>query len=115
MLNRHKPAVSRVDVKLGHPRKDHKEWVHWFALCEKSKFANVCYQLYYEVSLSSFVPLLDYEVATSICLVLNVIISLFFPLNFAIYCGMSQHFRDTFASLFFRKNVKNKVLDSVSR
>ena len=82
-----------------------------------TKFANVCYHLYYdyEVSLSSFVPLLDYEVATSICLVLNVIISLFFPLNFAIYCGMSQHFRDTFASLFFRKNVKNKVLDSVSR
>ena len=69
----------------------------------------------FEALLSSFVPLLDYEVATNICLVLNVIISLFFPLNFAIYCGMSQHFRDTFASLFFRKNVKNKVLDSASR
>ena len=33
-------------------------------------------------------------------MILNMIISLSYPLNFGIYCGMSQQFRETFMKLF---------------
>jgi len=38
-------------------------------------------------------------------LVTNFIIMLSFPLNFAIYCGMSRQFRETFKELFVKKNT----------
>ena len=54
--------------------------------------------------ISSFMmPLLDYTVASNICLVINAFICLFFPLNFAVYCGMSQDFRNTFNKMFIDK------------
>ena len=55
----------------------------------------------------SFVPLLNYNVASNICLVINAFICLFFPLNFAIYCGMSQDFRTTFKKMFIEKFKEN--------
>jgi hypothetical protein len=37
-------------------------------------------------------------------LITNFIIMLSFPLNFAIYCGMSRQFRQTFKQLFIKNN-----------
>ena len=51
---------------------------------------------------TSLVKLLDYELAGNICLIINAIICFFFPLNFAIYCGMSKDFRDTFTVMFLQ-------------
>ena len=49
---------------------------------------------------TSIVKLLDYELAGNICLIINAVICFCFPLNFAIYCGMSRDFRDTFMAMF---------------
>ncbi len=49
---------------------------------------------------------LNYHVISCIVLVLNMIISLSYPLNFGIYCGMSEQFRDTFKKLFGDKLPK---------
>ena len=38
----------------------------------------------------SFYTFLDYEVAKNIVLVINALICLSYPVNFAIYCGMSR-------------------------
>ena len=38
----------------------------------------------------SLVEFLDYQLANKIILFINVFISLSYPLNFAIYCGMSR-------------------------
>jgi len=43
---------------------------------------------------------LDYELVGNITLFINCIICLSYPLNFAIYCGMSRQFRTTFRALF---------------
>merc|ERR1719220_1181271 len=43
---------------------------------------------------------LDYNLVSNIILFINVIICLSYPLNFAIYCGMSRQFRKTFRSVF---------------
>ena len=40
--------------------------------------------------LSSLVEFLDYQLVNNIILFINVIICLSYPLNFAIYCGMSR-------------------------
>jgi len=49
---------------------------------------------------SSVVEFLDYKLVGNIILFINVIICMSYPLNFAIYCGMSRQFRKTFRSLF---------------
>jgi len=49
---------------------------------------------------SSVVEFLDYRLVGNIILFINVIICLSYPVNFAIYCGMSRQFRTTFRSLF---------------
>merc|ERR1712013_486568 len=49
---------------------------------------------------SSVVEFLDYNLVGNIILFINVIIYTSYPLNFAIYCGMSRQFRKTFRSLF---------------
>ena len=46
--------------------------------------------------------LLDYELAGDIVLFINAFTCLACPLNFAIYCGMSKQFRETFYGLFTR-------------
>ena len=67
------------------------------------------------ISLPSFpMPLLDYNVASNICLVINAFICLFFPLNFAVYCGMSQDFRNAFNKMFIDK-LKEKFTLSDQR
>ena len=38
----------------------------------------------------SFYTFLDYEVAKNIVLIINALICLSYPVNFAIYCGMSR-------------------------
>jgi len=50
-------------------------------------------------STPSIYPFMDYEVANTMVLVINTIICLSYPLNFAIYCGMSRQFRDTCRAL----------------
>ena len=46
-------------------------------------------------------------------LITNFIIMLSFPLNFAIYCGMSRQFRETFSQLFIKK-IRDQVQSSKS-
>lgn len=47
-------------------------------------------------------------------LLVNFIIMLSFPLNFAIYCGMSAQFRNTFKSLFLCKFLAHRLNGSQS-
>lgn len=44
--------------------------------------------------------LIDYKVANTLVLLTNFFIILSYPINFAIYCGMSRQFRETFKELF---------------
>lgn len=45
-------------------------------------------------------PLANYDHLNMIILVTNFMMSASYPLNFAIYCGMSRQFRETFKALF---------------
>ena len=47
----------------------------------------------------SVVEFLDYKLVGNIILFINVIICLSYPLNFAIYCGMSRYFIPSILSL----------------
>ncbi|KAG8300019.1 hypothetical protein J6590_086507 [Homalodisca vitripennis] len=49
---------------------------------------------------------LDYNVANVLVLFTNFFIIVSYPINFAIYCGMSQQFRDTFKELFIRGTLQ---------
>ncbi|KAF7286425.1 hypothetical protein GWI33_005343 [Rhynchophorus ferrugineus] len=49
---------------------------------------------------SSIIEFLDYEVANTLIIFTNFFIILSYPINFAIYCGMSRQFRETFKELF---------------
>lgn len=51
---------------------------------------------------------LDYYVANVLILFTNFLIILSYPINFAIYCGMSRQFRETFKELFIRGAVTNR-------
>lgn len=46
------------------------------------------------------ISIMDYDVANMLVLFTNFFISLSYPINFAIYCGMSRQFRETFKELF---------------
>ncbi|KAB0792219.1 hypothetical protein PPYR_14178 [Photinus pyralis] len=48
---------------------------------------------------------LDYYVANVLVLFTNFFIILSYPINFAIYCGMSRQFRETFKELFIRGSI----------
>jgi hypothetical protein len=45
---------------------------------------------------STVAEILDYSVANVLILFTNFFIILSYPINFAIYCGMSRQFRETF-------------------
>ena len=45
-------------------------------------------------------PLMDYNIAETLILILNSLTCLSSPINLAIYCGTSKLFRDTFRKLF---------------
>lgn len=51
---------------------------------------------------SSIREILDYEIANVLILFTNFFIIVSYPINFAIYCGMSRQFRETFKELFVR-------------
>ncbi|CAH1179132.1 unnamed protein product [Phaedon cochleariae] len=52
---------------------------------------------------------LNYDVANLLILFTNFFIILSYPINFAIYCGMSRQFRETFKDLFIKAgtNARN--------
>lgn len=54
---------------------------------------------------SVFIEFLDYNVANALILFTNFFIIVSYPINFAIYCGMSRQFRETFKELFIRGPV----------
>jgi neuromedin U receptor 1 len=51
---------------------------------------------------SGITEILDYDVANVLILFTNFFIIVSYPINFAIYCGMSRQFRETFKELFIR-------------
>lgn len=51
---------------------------------------------------------LNYYFANVLILFTNFFIILSYPINFAIYCGMSRQFRETFKELFIRGAVANR-------
>jgi hypothetical protein len=53
---------------------------------------------------SSITEILDYNIANVLILFTNFFIIVSYPINFAIYCGMSRQFRETFKELFIRGN-----------
>lgn len=55
---------------------------------------------FHTVASSLHANFLNYEVMAIMIMFLNMIIALSYPLNFGIYCGMSQQFRETFMKLF---------------
>ncbi|XP_066901611.1 sex peptide receptor [Halyomorpha halys] len=55
---------------------------------------------------SSVTEILDYSVANALVLFTNFFIIVSYPINFAIYCGMSRQFRETFKELFIRGAVQ---------
>lgn len=55
-----------------------------------------------------FPNVLDYHFAHILILFTNFFIMLSYPINFAIYCGMSRQFRETFKELFVRGAVTNR-------
>ncbi|XP_064215211.1 sex peptide receptor isoform X2 [Tribolium castaneum] len=57
---------------------------------------------------STFIEFLDYYVANTLILFTNFFIILSYPINFAIYCGMSRQFRETFKELFIRGAVTTR-------
>ena len=57
---------------------------------------------------SSLWEFLDYHMANVLILFTNFFIILSYPINFAIYCGMSRQFRETFKELFIRGVITNR-------
>lgn len=54
------------------------------------------------------VVIADYETLNSTILFTNFFIMLSYPVNFAIYCGMSRQFRETFKDLFLMGNLASR-------
>ncbi|GAB6027467.1 hypothetical protein CHUAL_001723 [Chamberlinius hualienensis] len=59
--------------------------------------------------------LLDYYAANVLILFTNFFIMLSYPINFAIYCGMSRQFRETFKELFIGGGISPAKRDGSSR
>ncbi|XP_034837762.2 sex peptide receptor-like [Maniola hyperantus] len=57
---------------------------------------------------STLVEILDYHIANILILITNFFIIVSYPINFAIYCGMSRQFRETFKELFIRGAVTSR-------
>lgn len=49
---------------------------------------------------SSVKEILNYTIVNTLILFTNFFIIVSYPINFAIYCGMSRQFRETFRELF---------------
>ena len=59
--------------------------------------------IFHTVASSLELDFLNYDAIRCTLMILNMIISLSYPINFGIYCGMSQQFRETFMKLFGSK------------
>lgn len=57
---------------------------------------------------STIVEFLDYRIANILILITNFFIMVSYPINFAIYCGMSRQFRETFKELFIRSAASSR-------
>jgi len=64
---------------------------------------------------NSGLDILDYSIANTLILFTNFFIIMSYPINFAIYCGMSRQFRETFMELFIRGTVVSKRNGGSSR
>lgn len=52
-----------------------------------------------------FITFLDYQIANNCILFANFFLILSYPVNFALYCGMSRQFRETFREIFFKRSL----------
>lgn len=52
-----------------------------------------------------FITFLDYQIANNCVLFANFFLILSYPVNFALYCGMSRQFRETFREIFFKRSL----------
>ncbi|CAD7090675.1 unnamed protein product [Hermetia illucens] len=57
---------------------------------------------------SAVIEFLDYRVANLFILFANFFLIVSYPINFAIYCGMSRQFRETFKEIFLKQAVAKK-------
>lgn len=57
---------------------------------------------------SLLIDFLNYDVANLFILFANFFLIVSYPINFAIYCGMSRQFRETFKELFFKSSKSTK-------
>lgn len=64
---------------------------------------------------SSVKEILNYNIANILILITNFFIMASYPVNFAIYCGMSRQFRETFKELFVRGGTTNRKNGESSR
>ena len=60
-------------------------------------------------------PLLDYQIANNIILVINTFMCLSCPLNLAIYCGMSKQFRKNFYMILKWNNTRSDNVPVIVR
>lgn len=54
---------------------------------------------------SLFMNFLDYRIANLCILFANFFLILSYPVNFALYCGMSRQFRETFKEIFWKRSL----------
>ncbi|CAG0904877.1 unnamed protein product [Darwinula stevensoni] len=64
-------------------------------------------------SVYTSVLIVEYEVANCLILFSNFFIAVSYPINFAIYCGMSRQFRETFSDLFMRRDA-SEIVDTTT-
>lgn len=58
------------------------------------------------------VEIFDYHVANLFVMFANFCIMVSYPINFAIYCGMSRQFRETFKDIFITKFGGKKTCEA---
>lgn len=71
-----------------------------------SYLLNTCILQVLHIISSAFIEILDYNIVNTLILFTNFFIIVSYPINFAIYCGMSRQFRETFKELFIRGTVQ---------
>ena len=64
---------------------------------------------------SAIIEFLDYRLANLFILFANFFLMVSYPINFAIYCGMSRQFRETFKEIFLKRAALNNKKDLSSR
>ncbi|XP_055704597.1 sex peptide receptor [Phlebotomus papatasi] len=64
---------------------------------------------------SAVIEFLDYGVANLFVLFANFSLIVSYPINFAIYCGMSRQFRETFKEIFIKRPIGAAKKDNSSK